>query len=223
MLFSVIKTKVRANMPVEANRQGTQTVLDNLIKQCLMDLQYYIKCYEQTATIKFTEADVTIIGHASQGSLPYGTKITHAKLIYPESIEDDVDTIASPDKCGHAHVSFKPWTQRFQTMICHTPKGFNGVMTIDPKGENFLVRPILQTDKVELELEYRYIKQTFEDTDDVAIDEQAIYAISNYVKAYLSIDVDEDEKTAANYNAVWQEELQKLYVKCRERSAVGIG
>ena len=220
MLFSEVKTKVRANMPVEAARQGTQTVLDNLIIQCIIDLQDLISCYEQVGTQTYTFADVTIEGHASKGTLPSGAKLTKANIFYPEKQEDDVETVSNPDDSGLSPVTLLPWEYLQTYFISHAPAGFQSIMTVGPDGRTFYCRPILEDGKVELKIEYRYIKQTYIDTDDVTIDDQAIFAISNYVKAYLSIEVDEDQKTANVYDTVWQRELNKLYIRCKDKQSI---
>lgn len=190
--WSQFKANVRLLCPVDANRFGVGTgatnYLDQLIKQAVIDIQNFVPFYRSGNETIYMPDDLVEDGLASVGELPDGAYPIEAFYV----------------KTGSTCVRQPLWSYDYGSrydLVCGNPRIINCQFAIaidDRQSRNFYVFPKVEEGR-EVSLFWDGVKTDYADSETVPFDEQVELAVSLFVKAAITREVDKDLAMAASY------------------------
>lgn len=205
--FAEFREKVRDWITVDGARHGVSVgsakYFDRLITGSLLDLQSYIPQLREGHRETLKIADVEEDGKASTGDMPEGGVITDAYYV------------TQTCHCIRRPFIPYPWEHRFD-LLCGKPRitGWQYFFAVDPMAYKFIIFPKL-TDTSELWLYWNGVKGAFEDEDVVRFGDEEAQAVSYYVKAHITREVDKDLVLAASYNESYTGTPNKMGIRTR--------
>lgn len=226
---TLAKDKLRAEvdklLTVDAQRQGIQEMIDDLIEQAkndlagsaaaidadirhgVIELQHYIEFYRGPHQTLFELDDLTENGECSEGQMPDQCMPLDAYYV----------TTATP--CERMPVELYDWQNRHD-LICGSPRmsGAQFYITIHPQGTEFLLFPPIMDADHHLELNWDGIRQTFSADEAVPFDEPFVQAVADYTltRMYLR-PASSNTKMAAVHQAAHEAKRRQLYRDSRDR------
>lgn len=185
MTWAQFKAAVIEELGVDGTRRGIDALRTRSIRDCVVDLQRYIRAFRTGHTTTYQVADLTAKDWAHLGTLPDQAK---PKAFYIVSVVPKVDLTLPDPNCARNRLDFYPWDCR-QHMICDRYGVRNYQYAISPFSRQFLVHPLVN-DETYLLVVWDGIKMTFADGDTVPWPEQAAEAVAAYVKWKIILEVD---------------------------------
>ncbi len=205
MTWAQFVSVVEEHLSVDAQRRGLEAFRARMMRNAVVDLQRYIKAYQQGHTTTYDAADLEEKEHAMLGNLPAGA-IPHAFYIY--STKTDSEDVAHPD-CRRNRLDFWDWDRR-QSLICHPCERRLYAYAISPQGKMFVIRPALNAE-TELLLVWQGLKISFVDADTVPFPEEAAEAVASYVKWRILLEIDKNPTLAGTQYQIWAMKRLALY------------
>lgn len=189
--FLEFKTAVRDLITVDGARYGVSLgsakYFDRQVTAALLDLQSYIPQLREGHLEKFKKFDTEEDGEASTGTIPDRALITDAYYV------------TKTCHCIRRPFVPYPWSSRFD-LFCGKPKiqNWQYFFSVDDFGDRFVIFPKL-SDTSELWMYWNGVKGTFLDADVVKFGDEEAQAVSYYVKAHITREVDKDLVLSASY------------------------
>lgn len=184
--WTAFKDKVLEDLPINRDREGIQTLLSNLIRNYVIELEILCPQLGAGQITLLNDTDVFVDGLANYGDMPDGAHIREAWVLMPT---DDSGS-GEPDPCERELLDPFPWRDRFK-MICDKDSVYNYKFAIDPFGTQFYSRPKLD-ETMQLALHWDGIKRTFSDADVVPFPLDMAEVVALYVDAQLIRRIDKD-------------------------------
>lgn len=197
------KNSVKDFLTVDKDRLGLGTYTDKMLRQGVLDIQYFAPFYQKGNKTIYNAANLTTDGEASYGTLPEQAKPQDIWLV----------STASGGQCTRYPLRQYPWKDRFN-MICGNVCG--DLIAIDPKGSQFYLYPKL-ADGFEYHLYWDGIKLEFVDGDTVTFDEAVEEAVAEFVSSKIERRVNKDLPLYESYMQSYAVKRQKIFVDSNER------
>lgn len=204
------------NRQVDAAAADLQSLRDRVVKETragVIELQNMVESFKAGQVSILTESDAVPNGSASLLTLPEQAAVKEAWLTWPD---DEGVTV-----CRRCEALLVPWERRFEEMLCGTQTCPQ--ISIDPYGRRALVTPALKADEIELELVWDGLKLSFGDNDPVPFDEGVAQAVSHYVNSRLALELGDTVAVAREYERLFLDRQQLLYLEARDRGTVQRG
>ena len=199
MTWLEFNTAVRVHLVSHNRRQGIQPLIDTLIKAAVWDLQASIPFYVSMTRRSIAGSSLKNNGFYASGTLPAGSKISD---VYVQDVTD-----------GTLRARFNIITDKVEFERMQT--GEAGALThffyYVPTTGVFFISPNPVLNGSILKIEYANKKLDYENDDDVLFDEKAAEAVSSYVNARLSAQVDRDAGVAGMHQNIYVANKRKLY------------
>lgn len=207
MTYLEFKTAVKVLLTVDANRLGAESYVDQMIRQAVLDVQYFVPFYQLDHATTYAPADMTSQGLASVGTLPGGAKL------------EDAWFVQTNEECCRFPMFPYPWEKRYDLVcgsvcssVCYEPY----FLAIDPKGNNFYAYPAL-SDGYELVIYWDGLRLEFVDGDTVPFDEAMVMAVAEFVSAKVARRVNHDLVEHDSYMKSYAIQRNHLYVETKNR------
>lgn len=199
------KSAVISYLLVDANRLGTETFRNNLLRQVAMDLQESIPQFRIGHESVFDSDDLVINGAASEGKLP------------PEANLKDSFIVKVGNKCRISPLEQYPWSNR-NDLVCGRVRSMGGksYMAINPNGTDFLVWPRI-SDAYALQLFWDGQRLEFDDSEEVPFTEQSTFCASRYLQSYFERIVNHDLRAAEVEMLDYRKKKGQLFIQQKER------
>lgn len=199
--------EVKTFLTVDADRAGSETLVDSLILQAVQNLQQNDEYYRIGHELAVTGANSTVLGEVSVFDLPVRALIRdlHYRWITP--------TGARP---WERRLDYYRWSQRDHLR--------NGIVedvsrfwySLDPRGETAWVYPAIKTG-FQVRLRWDGARESFVDTDLVPFDRDAALVVADYVSACVRRKVNNDLKLYESFMSSFLSGRRRLFVDNRAR------
>lgn len=217
MNWGEFKDLVKEHLPLDAEREGIQQFLPNIIKAAALDMQSHVFFYRKNHETLLVYEDFALDNKASTGALPDGAMLNEAYLIFDVDSSggaaSDVD--ASEDTCKKIRLSPYSWRDRFNLVCgCET----EGKIAVSEHGEIYVYPAVESGDGVLLY--YDQLKSDFLDAESVPFDQECGYAVSLYVGARIADIVDKDLPLSRDRMAMYVNERARILLDKRNRQRI---
>lgn len=205
MTWQEFKTDVLTFMLVDADRLGTTTFRDNIIRQAVIDMQRCVETYRLGHETVFDTDDLIVNGQASQGQLPDQANLRDSYVI----------TVGN--RCKQYQLQQYPWSNR-NDLICGNMRMHRGQgwFAIDPQALTFLAWPAIREGEA-IQLFWDGQKLSFQDSDTVPFGEAAAFAAHHMLQAYFEKNVNHDIKAFGVEMALFNKFKAKCYIDENDR------
>jgi hypothetical protein len=199
--------EVKKLLPIEANRVGIGSTatdyLTSLIRQGVIDLQRAIPGFRINHETIYYPDDLVREGLSCRGVKP------------PQSTFKSLSIFrVSDDKLKErAYGTPYPWERRFD--LVHGGVAVNDGQcrySIDPAGYTFCVYPMDETQCWLVSMFWDGQKLDFQDDEQVPFTEASALAVSYFVKANTSLEVEDGVPNSERYAGMFREQATKLFI-----------
>lgn len=192
--WSEFVTEVKTFMPVEAQRHGTEVLVDQLIRSGAINLMRLIPRYRLRYELHFPTIAGDAVGNATYGIIPNLPAHTFVEGVVYEPLEDPVGAAVDPSAMQEVKhtLNWVRWEDRDRIArgeLCYS-------LSIDPHSRAFIVNPPLASD---LRMVFwiaqdgeAYKNQTPISSEFTALDFQAAEAVASYALAKIGLGTDKD-------------------------------
>jgi len=200
--FAQFKASVRERLPLDANREGAQTLINRSIEAALIVIQRNCRGLRIPFTSAFASTDMDVEMEAGRLALPSGIAVVHDVAIV--TYEAGLET-------GRTSLTSVIWDLR-QHIIYGESIGY----AMAPGRGVILFSPWLAENQ-KLVVEWEGLSTTFQETDSSPLfDERVAGAVSNFVSAELARRSDNDLQLAASFMQSWTKDLQSLFLDFKQ-------
>jgi len=210
MQWSDFKSKLDALLAVERRRLGIQPSIDQQIRLGVGDVQRLLDHYRTGIVTTFDHDDLQRDGHASKGRIPSGANLREAyhvktgtiwvrRPLRPYEFSNRNDLRAGVVDFGEGN---------FRIAIDH--RGSRDFWVYPRVTPGYAVQFVWDAILGRGDIEYA-------DTDWVPFDEPVIQLVYDWVKRFLSVEVDKDPKTAQVHELNYRKGIATLYSETQER------
>ena len=199
---------VLEHLSVDADRRGLESFRTRNIKNAVIDLQRFIRQYQDGHTTTYVEGDLEEQGEAHLGALP---AFAIPSAFYVFSTDSDYSPLQRRNR-----LSFMDWRDRQRlidgTMFCRAY-----YYAISPQARRFLIYPQISTaENTALMAVWSGLKQNFLDEDVVPFPEESAEAVAAYVKWKIILEVDKNPGLAQQFFGLYSMKRLALYREANE-------
>lgn len=207
MNWSQFKTEVRELMPLHANRQGAQGLIDRLIQATVQDIQRLIPFYRDGWEARYQPIDLVVEGQASRGQLPTGARPMKAETAF---LDDDGNEVA------RVALTNRGWGERMSLMN----GGLRHAICIAPTGGLFYATPDIGFNRW-LVITWSGLKETWGDADGMPKwGGKEAMAVAYRVSSELARVVDNDLRAAETFWTSYLTARQSLFIDAGEQTTI---
>jgi hypothetical protein len=215
--------EVRKLLPIEAQRVGVGSTatdyLTSLIRQACIDLQRVIDGFTINHETIYYPDDMVREGYAMRAVKPPQSKFRDLSIF---RILDYTDSTSVPrQQVTRYHARAFPWANRFDLVNGSVSiNDGSAFYSIDPAGYTFYAYPMKQGECWMVSLFWDGQKFDFEDEEQVPFSEAAALAVSYFVKANTSLEVEDGIQNAAYYRQMYDQQKTKLHIDDRAKRGI---
>lgn len=211
--------EVRKLLPIEAQRIGVGTTatdyLTSLIRQAVIDLQRVIPGFCINHETLYYADDLVAEGHCMRGVKPPQSGFKSLSICNTYTDDDDERVI---DR--YPGVPY-PWEKRFD--LINGQVAVNDAKcryAIDSAGYTFYVYPFPKEECWIVSMFWDGQKLDFQDDEQVPFSEAAALAVSYFVKANTSLEVEDGIPAADKYQERYEKQKTKLFLDDKAKRGV---
>lgn len=198
--------KVKENLLDDADRVGTETLVTNLIRSGVIDLQSFIPRLRVGHETIYDPDDLEYQGFSARGSLPDQANVKDVWLV----------TTGTP--MVRQPLSTYPWEHRHDMVAGDIATlGSSGLIAIDPGSASFFIHPAPLTTQ-HLSVTYDGMKLEFADSEEVLFDEVDAMAVAAYVRAGLAVPVQNDIRLAEFWKGEYATQRRARFLAYKRQS-----
>ena len=210
--WSEFDSVVNELLPIEARRKGVgntgTSYFTRLKRQAVLDLQGAIPGYCINHETIYYQDDMVREGLACRLVKPPQSALRSIWLFKVVEGEDTVRRKAIP----------YPWEKRFDLVNGQVPTNDGYARyAVDPAGYTVYVYPMIDGEPWMVSLFWDGQKLDFQDDEQVPFPERAALAVSYFVKANTSIEVEDGIQNSVFYKQAYADEKTKLYLDDKDR------
>jgi len=213
LTWSELVAGVTSLLGQHRNRRGVESDTAALIRQAVIDIQNAIPGYRVRHESIYLPTDFVDHSFASIGVLPPCAVVQD--MWFLKKVADTYDEVNR----WPMDVQL-PWQDRYMLFAGdYNVDAGHAVVAIDNGAYQFVVYPLVEADCY-VSVFWDGLKLSFKDDEETPFDEPVFMAVAEFVRAYLTRDIDHD---LAGYNSMFQSYLRyrsNLYVNWTERKRI---
>lgn len=210
MTWLEFKNAVKEFITVDAVRLNTQTLVEKLARQAVIDLQGFVEEMRFPHQTPYYPSDLSDDGFASFGMLPDQAIPRDMYYVKDNDIPGEVN-----NECARSPIEEYPYDNRYDLICGNVPiVGCQYKIAMSWQATNFYVFPKL-AEGHHLSLFWEGQRLDFEDQTIVPFGERSVMAAAMFVKAGIIREVDKDPGLALSYMGVQPHPLPGTYLYLR--------
>jgi hypothetical protein len=218
MTWQAFRDKVLESLPVNNDREGIQDLLENLLRDCVIEMQNLCQQLRSGNATLIDETQVFTDNLANYGDLPDDAHISEAWILTPCEPTGDEETLEDFGPCERHKLEPAPWGNRFD-LICNKNAQWNYRYAIDHYGRRFYSRPVLD-ENMRVLLIWDGLKRSFANLDVVPYPVEMAGIVAIYVEAQLARRIDKDRDLYADLMREFGRRRRLFIVERKETATI---